>query len=152
LLSDLRFLAPDRRQGRYVQMEFTGPSGHGKARAASQDAANVLYLLIMAMAGILMALDPLAPIGLDSAFGTIDNGGMKTIPGRVRNGVVVLKSGTRLPEGAAVTVMPGKVPIIRVATRQRRVVFPLVPSKKPGSLRLTGERIAEILLEQDVSS
>jgi hypothetical protein len=77
---------------------------------------------------------------------------MKTIPGRVKNGVVVLQGGTRLPEGAAVTVVPGKSPVIRVAKRQRRVVFPLVPSKKPGSIRLTGEQIAEILLEQDVSS
>jgi hypothetical protein len=94
----------------------------------------------------------LDPIGLDSGLQTIDNGGMKTIPGRVRNGVVVLKSGTRLPEGTAVTVVPRKSPIIRVATRQRRVVFPLIPSKKPGSIRLTGERIAQILLEQDVSS
>ena len=77
---------------------------------------------------------------------------MKAIPGRVRNGVVVLQRGTRLPEGAAVTVVPRKSPVIRVATRQRRAVFPLVPSKKPGSIRLTGDQIADILLEQGVSS
>jgi hypothetical protein len=39
-----------------------------------------------------------------------------------------------------------------VAKRQRRAVFPLVPSTRPGSIRLTGEQIAKILLEQDVSS
>jgi len=59
-------------------------------------------------------------IGLDSAGGRIDNDGMKTIPGRVRNGVVVLQGGTRLPEGAAVTVVPRQSPVIRVA--KRRVV------------------------------
>jgi hypothetical protein len=82
----------------------------------------------------------------------MDNDGMKSIPGRVRKGVVVLEKGATLPEGAAVTVVPSKTPVIRVAPRQRRVAFPLVPSSKPGSIRLTGERIAEILLEQDVSS
>ena len=83
--------------------------------------------------------------------GGIDNDGMKTIPGRVRNGVVILKSWTRLPEGAAVTVVPRKSPIIRVATRQRRVVFPLVPSEKPGSIRLTGKGIAEILEHEELA-
>ena len=77
---------------------------------------------------------------------------MKTIPGRVKNGVVVLENGTRLPEGAAVTVVPGKAPVIRVATRQRRVVFPLVRSKHPGTLDLTNERIAQILEQEDLAS
>jgi hypothetical protein len=91
-------------------------------------------------------------MGLESPGVSIDNDGMKTVPGRVKNGVVVLQRGTRLPEGAAVSVLPGKSPVIRMATRQRRVVFPLVPSKKPNSIRLTRKRIAEILLEQDVPS
>jgi hypothetical protein len=90
-------------------------------------------------------------MNLDSIVKTIDNERMKTIAGRVKNGVVVLEGGTRLPEGAAVTVVPRKSPLIRVAKRQRRIVFPLIPSNKPGSLDLTGERIAEILLEQDAS-
>jgi hypothetical protein len=77
---------------------------------------------------------------------------MKTILGRARNGVVVFAKGKRLPEGTAVAVTPRKSPVIRVAKRQKRVVFPLVPSHKPGSIRLTGQQIAEILLEQDVSS
>src|SRR5438128_2574327 len=90
--------------------------------------------------------------GLVSGPGTIDNDGMKAIPGRVRNGVVVLNGGVRLPEGAAVTVVPRKSPIIRVATRQRRVEFPLVRSKHSGTLHLTNQRIAEILEEEDVAS
>jgi len=76
---------------------------------------------------------------------------MKRIPGRVRNGVVVLKKGTRLAEGAAVTVVPRKSPVIRVATQQWGVVFPLVRSKHPATLRLTNKRVAEILEEKDVA-
>lgn len=75
----------------------------------------------------------------------------KTISGRVKNGVVVLEKGARLPEGAAVTVVPGKAPVIRVAKRQRPVVFPLVRSKHPGTLHLTNERIAEILEQEDIA-
>ena len=74
------------------------------------------------------------------------------IPGRVRNGVVVLEGGSTLPEGMAVSVVPRVAPVIRVARRQRRVVLPLVPSEDPGSVQLTGERIAEILDEQDAPS
>ncbi len=77
---------------------------------------------------------------------------MKMIAGRVKNGVVVLQRGARLPEGAEVNVVPRKSPVIRVATRQQRVVFPLVSSKKPGSIHLTGERIAEILDQEDVAA
>jgi len=70
----------------------------------------------------------------------------------VRNGVVVLEGGTTLPEGATVSVVPRRAAALRVARRQRRVVLPLVPSDKPGSVDLTGERIAEILDEQDAPS
>jgi hypothetical protein len=77
---------------------------------------------------------------------------MKTILGRVRNGVVVLEPGARLPEGTEVTVVPRRSPVIRVATRQRRVVLPLVPSKHPGTLHLTNDDIARILQEEDVAS
>jgi hypothetical protein len=74
------------------------------------------------------------------------------IPGRVQNGVVVLEGPSTLPEGMAVSVVPRVSPVIRVARRQRRVVLPLVPSENPGSVDLTGERIAEILVEQDAAS
>ncbi len=74
------------------------------------------------------------------------------IPGRVQNGVVILEGESTLPEGMAVSVVPRVSPVIRVARRQRRVVLPLVPSENPGSVDLTGERIAEILDEQDAPS
>lgn len=69
------------------------------------------------------------------------------IPGRIHNGVVVLEGALTLPEGAAVTVryMPP------AATPGKRVSFPLVHSAQPGSVRLTNERIAEILDEEDAA-
>lgn len=79
------------------------------------------------------------------------NNGME-IHGHVEGGVVVLDGESTLPDGTAVIVVPRGSPAIRVARRQRRVVLPLVPSDKPGSVDLTGDRIAAILLEQDVPS
>ena len=73
------------------------------------------------------------------------------IHGRVAGGVVVLE-GETVPDGTAVMVVPRTAPVILVAKRQRRVVLTLVPSRTPGSVDLTGDRIAEILLEQDVPS
>jgi hypothetical protein len=75
-----------------------------------------------------------------------------TIPGRIEGGVVVLEGGSTLPEGTPVSVIARASPVIRVSKRRKRVVLPLVPSKKPGSVDLTSERIAEILLEGDVPS
>jgi hypothetical protein len=73
------------------------------------------------------------------------------IPGRVKNGVVVLEGGPVLPEGTPVIVLARASPVIHVAKKKRRVVLPLVPSKRPGTLRLTAERIAEILEEEELS-
>lgn len=72
------------------------------------------------------------------------------IHGRVEGGVVILESGATLPEGMVVSVVPRTSPVIRVAKRQRSVTLPLVRSHEPGSVDLTGERIADILQEQDV--
>lgn len=74
------------------------------------------------------------------------------IPGRIRNGVVVLDGSPLLPEGAAVTVTLRTKPEIRVAAKQRRVEFPLVPSSAPGSVHLTNAMIGELLDEEDASS
>ena len=74
------------------------------------------------------------------------------IQGVVQNGVVVLDDMFSLPEGAAVTVTLRSHPVIRVAKVQRRVEFPLVPSAAPGSIRLTNERIAAILEEEDIEA
>jgi hypothetical protein len=71
------------------------------------------------------------------------------IPGHVANGVVVLDGGARLPEGTAVTVSCNQGNPPQPTRKRRRVVLPLIKSKHPGSLPLTGQRIAEILEEED---
>jgi hypothetical protein len=74
------------------------------------------------------------------------------IQGRVVNGVVVLDSESPLPEGAIVTVV---YPIVAAAVpikSQSRISVPLVPSDRPGSVRLTGKRVAKLLDDDDVSA
>jgi hypothetical protein len=74
------------------------------------------------------------------------------IRGRVCNGVVVLEGELPLPEGTLVTVSyPAPQPPESPGTR-RRVQFPLVPSDSPGSRRLTAERVAELLEDDDISA
>jgi hypothetical protein len=72
------------------------------------------------------------------------------IPGHMANGVVVLDGGVTLPEGTIVTVSCAVGP--KPPGKKRRVVLPLVKSKRPGSLPLTNERIAELLEQEDVAS
>ena len=74
-----------------------------------------------------------------------------TIKGHVRRGVVVLEGGVTLPEGTPVTV---SCDVTAEAKRPAGtpVQFPLVHSKQPGTLRLTGQKVAELLEEEDVSS
>jgi hypothetical protein len=74
------------------------------------------------------------------------------ILGRVQNGVIVLESGQTLPEGLQVTVLVPAAPSGEVTKTKRRVTLPLVPSNRPGTLLLTGERVAELLGEEDVSA
>jgi hypothetical protein len=74
------------------------------------------------------------------------------IPGQVRNGVVVLEGEATLPEGTPVTVAPRKGSLFHKAKKQRRVVLPLVKSKKPSSANLTNQRIAELLEEDDLAA
>jgi hypothetical protein len=74
-----------------------------------------------------------------------------TIAGRVEGGVVILEPGSTLPDGTAVTIVPRRAPVIHMAKKRRRVALPLVPSKRPGSLRLSAERIAQLLEEDDLS-
>ena len=73
------------------------------------------------------------------------------IPGRVHNGVVVLEGESSLPEGAAVTVTYPAPPEHKPGAPKRRIQLPLVRTGQPGSVQLTGERIAEILDEEDAS-
>lgn len=71
------------------------------------------------------------------------------VPGRVENGVIVLDGRCRIPDGTRVTVSVGPSPVDEDRSRER-IQLPLVRSTNPGSLNLTGERIAEILDEEDV--
>ena len=81
--------------------------------------------------------------GLDSDDKTTENAGME-IRGRVHNGVVVLEGELPLPEGTEVIVSSGAAPKTKPVGEQR-IEFPLVRSKHPGSLRMTGQRVAEFL-------
>ena len=67
-----------------------------------------------------------------------------TIKGRVQRGVVILQGGVTLPEGTEVTVSCEPA-LIEKPKQVRRVEFPLVRSKHPGTLQLTSERVAELL-------
>jgi hypothetical protein len=71
--------------------------------------------------------------------------------GRVQNGVVILENGSALPEGAIVTVSCGEPPIKTATPGGTRVDVPLVKTGQPGSVDLSGERIADILDEEDAA-
>jgi hypothetical protein len=71
--------------------------------------------------------------------------------GRVQNGVVVLEGDSDLPEGAVVSVSYGELPAKQPHGRAR-VQVPLVKTGRPGSVPLSGERIAQILDEEDAAS
>jgi hypothetical protein len=73
------------------------------------------------------------------------------IPGRVHNGVVVLEGASALPEGAAVTVTYPATAMQKRKAQKKRIQLPLVHTGEPGTLHLTGERIAKILDQEDVS-
>ncbi len=71
--------------------------------------------------------------------------------GRVQNGVVVLEGDSALPEGAVVTISYGEPPGKLATAGRPRIEVPLVHTDQPGSLNLTGERIAEILDKEDAA-
>ena len=73
------------------------------------------------------------------------------IRGKVVGGVVVLEPGPKLPEGAAVTVYYPAPTGLKPAVGKKRIQVPLVRTGQPGSVHLTGERIAEILDEEDAA-
>ena len=71
------------------------------------------------------------------------------IPGRVQNGVVILQGAT-LPEGSEVAVR--LLPPQSSQASKKRIEVPLVRTGEPGSVDLTGEKITQILDEEDASS
>jgi len=74
------------------------------------------------------------------------------IPGRVQNGVVIPEGGPALPEGAAVSISYPASAGSQPVPAKHRIQVPLVRSERPGTVPLTGERIAEILDEEDAPS
>jgi hypothetical protein len=73
------------------------------------------------------------------------------IPGKVVGGVVVLEGSPKLPEGAPVTVSYEGPSEITAPVGKKRIQVPLVRTGQPGTVNLTGERIAEILDQEDAS-
>jgi hypothetical protein len=74
-----------------------------------------------------------------------------TVSGRVQNGVVILEGAVALPEGALVSVTYSGANGAAAAPMKQRIEVPLVRTGEPGTLMLTGERIAQILDEEDAS-
>jgi hypothetical protein len=74
------------------------------------------------------------------------------VRGRVHNGVIIPEDGIGLPEGAMVKVFLDDTTPSKEEMETGRIELPLVPSKQPGRLGLTSERLWEVLDEEDVSS
>ena len=72
------------------------------------------------------------------------------IPGHIANGVVVFDGGPIPPEGTPVVILCAAS--AEPSSARRRIELPLVGSAHPASASLTGERVAELLEEDDVSS
>jgi hypothetical protein len=72
------------------------------------------------------------------------------LQGRVCDGVIVLEGDSTLPEGARVTVTYA-VGRPASAGSNRRIQVPLVRCRHPLPAPLTGERIGEILDDDDVA-
>jgi hypothetical protein len=79
------------------------------------------------------------------------NNGDMTIPGRVQNGVVIPEGDAALPEGATVSISYPAPNGSTVGGAKKRIDVPLVRTGRPGTVALTGERIAQILGDDDVS-
>ena len=73
------------------------------------------------------------------------------ILGRVDHGVIVPEGKVRLPEGAIVRIVYESVTNDRTAPGEEIIEFPLVRSKRPGSVHLTNQRIQKILDEEDLA-
>ncbi len=76
------------------------------------------------------------------------DGGMR-IPGTIRDGKVVIAEQFVLPEGALVFV---ELADAAKTAESVRVQFPLKKATQPGSLKLSNQRIAELLEDEDISA
>lgn len=74
------------------------------------------------------------------------------LQGRVQNGVVVLDGQPALPEGAVVVVTYPAPDTASEPVNKQRIQLPLVRSEQPGSVQLSGAKIAEILNDEDATS
>ena len=75
--------------------------------------------------------------------------------GRIEHGTVILSQDVSLPDGTEVTVVIqplGETASQAASEHKERVRLPLIPSKLPGSRRLTADRVAEILEEDELPS
>jgi hypothetical protein len=79
------------------------------------------------------------------------------IHGHVENGVVIPHGNLSLPNGTEVTIVLREQAPANNASQPstgsaaKRIQLPLVHCDQPGSVHLTGERIAEILDEEDAA-
>lgn len=78
-----------------------------------------------------------------------DNSGMD-IPGRIQGGVVVLEGGASLPEGTSVIVSCFSPQGAAQSPNLNRIQVPLVHTDRPATVNLTGDRVAELLENEDV--
>ena len=90
-------------------------------------------------------------VGLDPGGNVAENDDVE-IQGRVHDGVAVPERELPLPGGRIVTVVYSVMPGTGPAASGQRVRLPLVPSDRPGSLRLDADRVAELLEDGDVAS
>ncbi len=72
--------------------------------------------------------------------------------GHVHNGVVVPEDRQALPEGAVVHIVIDTAQSRPNPPKGKRVTLPLVPSKHPGTLRLTAEDVARALEDDYLAS
>ncbi len=71
------------------------------------------------------------------------------IRGRVHNGIMVLEGNPELPEGAAVTVTYPAPFGMTPGVSRTRIEVPLVQTGQPGTVNLTGERIADLSYDEN---
>jgi hypothetical protein len=75
-----------------------------------------------------------------------------SIEGIIRDGVVILEKGVRLPEGTRVLVSASPAATSRGVIVKQPGQLPIVRGGTPGSIDLTNKYIHEILEEEDLEA